>query len=94
MADELPDNIDLNWIGRTLLAMRKELRGIGGQVAGLQSDIAGLKQMRAEDRSLLEDVAREVGIEPTPKRLAREQFERETNERLAKIEAKVFPPAE
>lgn len=60
----------------------------------IQSDVRDLKELRAEDRMLLEEVAREVGIEPTPKRLTREQFEKATNERLAKLEAKVFPPAE
>ena len=83
MADEnkLPKNVDLKWIGQTLLSMRAELRG----------DIAALKQMRAEDRSLLEDVAREVGLEPTPERLSREDFEKKTDKRLKKLEAKAFP---
>jgi hypothetical protein len=91
MADELPENIDLNWIGRTLVNLQRDMRD---GFAELRGDIAELKQMRAEDRSLLEDVAREAGIEPTPKRLRREQFEKETSERLDKIEAKLFPPAE
>lgn len=84
MTDEAPENIDLNWIGHTLVAMRRELR----------DNIAELKRMRAEDRSLLEDVAREAGIEPTPARLTREQFETKTDERLKRLEDKVFPPAE
>lgn len=91
MADELPENIDLTWIGRTLLAMRSELRGLEDKV---DASFAELRLMRAEDRSLLEDVARELGMEPTPKRLRREKFEKETGERLDKIEAKLFPPAE
>ena len=84
MADEIPDNIDLNWIGRTLLNMQREMR----------AGFAELHKMRAEDRSLLEDVAREIGIEQTSKRLRREHFEKQTDERLARIEAKLFPSAE
>jgi hypothetical protein len=91
MADELPDNIDLNWIGRTLLNLQRDVRD---GFAELRDDIAELKRLRGDDRSLLEDVAREVGMEPTPARLSQETFEAETNRRLERIEAKVFPPAE
>lgn len=57
MADKLPDNVDLNWIGRTLLKLQNDVRA---GFAELRGDVAELKRMRAEDRSLLEDVAREV----------------------------------
>jgi hypothetical protein len=86
MADE-PDNIVL----RLLRDLRAEMRA---GFAELRGDVAELKRMHAEDRSLLEDVAREVGIEPTQARLTREKFEAETRQRLDRIEAKVFPPAE
>ena len=43
MADELPENIDLTWIGRTLVNMQRDMRD---GFAELRGDIAELKQMR------------------------------------------------
>lgn len=91
MAEEAPDNINLDWIGHTLLTMRREMRD---GFAELRGEIAELKRLRSEDRDLLEDVAREVGLEPTPASLSREKFEAEINKRLTALEAKVFPPVE
>jgi hypothetical protein len=83
MADEFPDNVDLQWLGQNLLDMRTEMR----------EGIADLKRMRAADRSLLEAVAHEVGLEPGTAQLKREKFETEIVKRLERLEEKVFPPA-
>ncbi len=84
MPDKLPENIDLTWIGRTLLKMQSEMR----------DGFAELKRQGVEDRSLLGDVAYAVGLEPTKAQLKREDVEQQTRERLDKLEGKVCPPAD
>jgi hypothetical protein len=39
VTDELPDNVDLRWLGRTLLDMRKEIDAIRADVRSLRTDM-------------------------------------------------------
>ena len=40
---DLPENVDLQWIGRFLLGMQDRLRVIGDDVAGLKIDLREIR---------------------------------------------------
>jgi hypothetical protein len=53
---EVPDNVDLNWIARTLVAMRRDTQSLRDDVSVLAADLRRVDQaaFREELRALYE----------------------------------------
>ena len=56
--NDLPDNVDLQWIGRTLLAMQRDLRTLSGDVRSLQTVHDEVRLLREEVRIARSSLAR------------------------------------
>ena len=43
MPDEIPDNVDLAWIARTLMALREDTGAVKRRIAAIEESLAGLR---------------------------------------------------
>jgi predicted RNase H-like nuclease (RuvC/YqgF family) len=43
MTDELPENVDLRWLGRTLIGFRDEMRDLGREVRHLKDEVRAVR---------------------------------------------------
>jgi hypothetical protein len=43
MTDDLPDNVDLRWIGRTLIEFRDEIRDLGREMRHLKDEVRAIR---------------------------------------------------